>query len=524
MTINPRATAHSCFAPFHEGQHIEIGDGADWNTADLVRLAFEGSLALEGRPVRCTGVVPGVSMRVTAGTFESFDQGHMAELFDDIWSQLRPLLAEWLSEPMFAQPAVINLSQEQNARIVFAWDITGRLRPGVLDVHVHHDAATAASYAQYRRHYPLVEHAPDETAQRRQRQIAIRRLLVTALDKSRRTGDARYSRLPVHVRYRITGAQAAWQALQDERRLQSGEPARKSESSFISITRLVRDAVTFTRELLPNGLLDCPLKHLVSAASQSAVWSAFETRGGQFYEPSLALHRLLNEAYIADDVPIGALSLPMATLCIVPEASSWGRADVAEAIVLFRNERQISCAAWSRVQVGGRLSAIGFDVVELSLEDPDKTIRELLTSLYGQLERSDDELVVPVASAGSSKKFWQRTLDYAIKMLLYLSVRDAHVVPHREYSQAPREFPGLGRRKRAERLEAIEQLYDRYVVGPAVLDEELAPFSSSQGALYEVRSHWRRPHFKMQRHGPKGAMRKLVFIGPTIVRADRLSS
>lgn len=462
-------------------------------------------------------------MRVIAGMFKPFDQGHKAEIFDDIWNQLRPLLVEWLVEPTFAPPIVLNLSEDHSARIVFAWDVTGRLRPGALDVHVRYDAATAAAYSQHRRRCPLTEHVPDETAQRRQRQITIRRLMVAALNKSRKTVDAQYARLPVHVRYRITGAQAAWQALQDECRRQR-EPGSKSELNANSITRLVREAAAFTRQVLPNGLVDSPLKYLVSAASQSAVWSAFESRGGQFYEPSLALHRLLNEAYIADDVPIGALALPMATLCIVPEASSWGRTDVAEAIVFFRNERQISCAAWSRVQIAGQLPAIGFDVVELSLEDPNKTICELLMALYGQLKKSDDELVVPVVGASSSKQFWQRTLDYAIKMLLYLSVRDAHVVPHRDYSQASRELKGLGKRKRVERLEAIEQLYDRYVIGPAVLDEELFPSSLSQGPQREVRSHWRRPHFKMQRHGPKGAMRKLVFIGPTIVRADRLNS
>ncbi len=89
------------------------------------------------------------------------------------------------------------------------------------------------------------------------------------------------------------------------------------------------------------------------------------------------------------------------------------------------------------------------------------------------------------------------------------------VVQDRAYTTAPREFGGLGKRKRTERLAQIEMLYDRHVIGPAVLDAAPAPSSPSDGVHREVRGHWRRPHFKMQPHGPQRSLRKLVFIGPT---------
>ncbi|WP_253606754.1 hypothetical protein [Burkholderia multivorans] len=65
-------------------------------------------------------------------------------------------------------------------------------------------------------------------------------------------------------------------------------------------------------------------------------------------------------------------------------------------------------------------------------------------------------------------------------MLLYLNARDAQVVHDRAYSNAPRQFPRLGKRKRAERLAEIEQLYDRHVVGPAILDAEAAGIQSGR--------------------------------------------
>jgi hypothetical protein len=65
-------------------------------------------------------------------------------------------------------------------------------------------------------------------------------------------------------------------------------------------------------------------------------------------------------------------------------------------------------------------------------------------------------------------------------------------------------------------------LYDRYIVGPAVLDAEAARSTQADGENGEVRGHWRRAHFRMQPHGPNSSLRKLAFIGPTIVRPDRL--
>lgn len=109
-------------------------------------------------------------------------------------------------------------------------------------------------------------------------------------------------------------------------------------------------------------------------------------------------------------------------------------------------------------------------------------------------------------------------------MLLYREIPDARVVADRAYSNAPREFKGLGQRKRKEPLAQIEHLHDRRIVGPAVLDWELAGHAATdpEAVHHEKHGHWRRPHFKMQPHGPHSSLRKLVFIGPIIVRPDKV--
>jgi len=121
-------------------------------------------------------------------------------------------------------------------------------------------------------------------------------------------------------------------------------------------------------------------------------------------------------------------------------------------------------------------------------------------------------------------QFWQRTLSYVVRILLYLSLENVPVIHERPYSMAPRQLAGLGKRKRAQQLEAIGRLYDRYVLGPAVLPGAAGPSTGDDGAGHPLRTHWRRGHFRMQPHGPGAAQRKLIFVMPVPVRADRLEA
>jgi hypothetical protein len=81
----------------------------------------------------------------------------------------------------------------------------------------------------------------------------------------------------------------------------------------------------------------------------------------------------------------------------------------------------------------------------------------------------------------------------------------------------------LGRRKREAQIQQVEQLYDRYIVGPESLAEMLGDRLDVGGAGgHELLAHWRRGHFRLQPHGPRSWLRKVLFIPPTVVRADRL--
>ncbi|KVH56248.1 hypothetical protein WS89_02170 [Burkholderia sp. MSMB1072] len=328
------------------------------------------------------------------------------------------------------------------------------------------------------------------------------------MSKSALADDARYERLPAFVRFRATGAAKAWEAW--HRVVEQGPNNVSEMLRTRSIVALVNQFDELAKRLLPYGTPEMMPDEAGTVAAHSAIWQAFELRNGVIFEPTPPLHRLLDDAYISDDVPIGVVEFPADTLCIIPEPSSWGKGERSDATIFFRNGQTLGCATWiMRLHDGQRGATI--DVVELPLDKPDRTIGALLDEVCGSSETYQ-----------TLRAYLRESIDYAVKMLLYLKTRDAYVVHERPYSDASRSFPGLGQRKRNERLAEIDMLYDRHLIGPAILDVESAGSVPTEGSVHEVRGHWRRPHFRMQPHGPQASLRKLVFIGPTIVRPDRL--
>ncbi|WP_322032682.1 hypothetical protein [Paraburkholderia sp. J76] len=161
---------------------------------------------------------------------------------------------------------------------------------------------------------------------------------------------------------------------------------------------------------------------------------------------------------------------------------------------------------------------LSISIMRICLNDESLTIRDAI----GRYFSSDKD----VGNAGDTEEatFWMRVLSYAFKILFYLSSEQPRVIEDNAWTNAPRNFSGLGRRRRNERLREIDQLYDRYIVGPEVI-----PSLHERGSTHtdtreggERSPHWRRGHFRLQRHGPNFSRQRVIFIMPIIVRADLL--
>lgn len=496
---------------YEVGARARLAGGAHLSTESIFRTVAIGSLALRGQPVRCSGIVPGVTLVIATGNANPVDHDDAELIVGKLWALFRPQLVDWLTSR--AAPAGLRMSVSHGVQIACGRDGLYALPEGVMQIEVQYEATFASSFETHSKHSPLIEPMPDP-------QDSLLALVESAIEKSIRSEDDVYARLPIPVRYRASGAIDAWKQVRQAAGGSGAELSRLLEEEEIArlLGRFEGCVRTWTGR---------PLSAITDASGEwhairSVAWQAFNASEGALYEPTPAMHRLLDAAYIADDVPVGMIRLPANALCIVPDPSWWGRDGGIEAISIFRNELGaegqryglLSFVAWTHHRQRQHRAT---KVLQLSLADPQRTIRSFLE----ELALRDGE-VSATSGVRSARQYWEQVLDYAIKMLLYLTVRDAQVVHDRAYTNAPRIFSGLGKRKRAERLAEIELLYDRYIVGPAILDAESIPSLPMDGTSREVRGHWRRPHFKMQPHGPHSSLRKLAFIGPTIVRPDRL--
>jgi hypothetical protein len=110
-------------------------------------------------------------------------------------------------------------------------------------------------------------------------------------------------------------------------------------------------------------------------------------------------------------------------------------------------------------------------------------------------------------------------VSYVVKVFLYLTLKDARRVSHSEFSDMRLRIQGVGAKKRGKLAQRMASLYDGIVVGPTALPSP----PSGTAPTHAVTPHWRRGHFRMQPHGPGNQLRKLIFVAPLLVRAERLS-
>ena len=290
------------------------------------------------------------------------------------------------------------------------------------------------------------------------------------------------------VRYRATGAIEAWSNF----RRAAGKNGPEADALLreVPLSSLLRVFPQLVECLCQRPLAQMAVPLEASMAAHSLAWQAFAARQGALYEPTPALHRLLEASYIADYVPVGMIRLPADAVCIIPDPSWWEKG--ACAIALFQQCAElygklcpvISCVTVAQRQgIAAGVQTMAFD---LRLDNPEKTILEDLEDACAVARGEGEE-------TDESREHWRYILDCFVKMLLYLSVRDANVVHDRAYTNAPRNLSGLGRRKREERLAEIERLYDRHIVGPAIMDADAVNSLPSDGDHHEVRGHWRRP-------------------------------
>jgi hypothetical protein len=148
-------------------------------------------------------------------------------------------------------------------------------------------------------------------------------------------------------------------------------------------------------------------------------------------------------------------------------------------------------------------------------------------ALLGETERDEKPLgewlnrVLDTAKGRSVETFYKpmyAAVSYVVKVFLYMALRQARSIEHREYDEAMRRIAGLGVKKRARLFQRAESLYNGIRVGPDDLGQESAAHEGGS----TVAPHWRRGHFRMQACGAGKRERKLIFVAPMLIHALQL--
>jgi len=334
--------------------------------------------------------------------------------------------------------------------------------------------------------------------------------------------------LPPPVRFRASGALRAWLAVLDtlpstaNARSAIGDPAVSPQSARIEFVLAIQ-----THIQVYDYDHDAVAPMVQMMLSISCDMLAFWLRPNALYEPTLVLGGLLGGIDISQDLPLQLLQPPVPTLCIVPPWQQRHHCADASAIMVFTHDAtpEEHPAKRTITLLVQRPSAESIAVDELWIPVKDESTT-LATALARATESTRREAAITGTKAediDAADARWKQVLDYTVKVLLYLNLDDSAQRAYRPYAAAPKEFPGLGRRKREAKLAEVEQLYDRIIVGPAHVADWAGEHAGQLGAHGQLSAHWRRGHLRLQPHGPQQSLRKIMFIKPTIVRADRLA-
>ncbi|WP_232469820.1 hypothetical protein [Burkholderia pseudomallei] len=508
-----------------------LGDQLD--TQDIFSVAMMASLELGSKPVVCHDLLPELSMLIVAQPIPIDGPSERQCYIELAWKTVAAALTQRQGCIAADQRATVATGTGVITEFVRT-DGIYTLSPGAMRIQVQYGSALLARFHATRQHSPLIAHAAHVRASSplddplfrghaAPHSAQLAGLIRDALVRTEWSADDRYARLPLPIRFRASGALTAWAQVRQAAGAVGAAFTRQLREDPVGLMR--SDFSVDLETWAGHTSAMFATEHDRHRAHGSVPWQAFDVSHGALYEPTPPLHRLLDDAYVADDVPVGMIELPVDTLCIIPDPSWWGHRGGLDAIMLFRRRSEIAgdqptgdvinIVAWTDVRDENWLET---GLIQIPLDDSQKTIKQFVEDWRNDMTQGH----VDADTIAEALEHWHRVLDYTIKLLLYLATGDAQVVHDRAYTNAPRNFGGLGKRKRTERLAQIEMLYDRHIVGPAILNAEIAGATSSDGRHHEVRGHWRRPHFRMQPHGPQASLRKVVFIGPTIVRPDRL--
>ena len=254
--------------------------------------------------------------------------------------------------------------------------------------------------------------------------------------------------------------------------------------------------------------------HILDVTYSVLFWSRSHT----LVELTRELQRVLMQSDLGEDIPASLLRLP-APVCYISfgptvqqgltrAAEGYPYDHVEGTYVMetaYNGQRTISLVP---VYVTARTSESGpqklaVSLLELNVLDDRQTLMDAI------LDACAD------GNHLSQAPHYLSIIQFCAKVFLYMALTETMQAEERPYTAALAQLERVGPKKAAKLRRQVDKLYDRILLGPS------EALSQDRG---ETAPHWRRGHFRTQPHGPQNSLRKVIFIAPVLVRADRLAA
>lgn len=245
-----------------------------------------------------------------------------------------------------------------------------------------------------------------------------------------------------------------------------------------------------------------------------------------------ALVKLLEHTDIAEDIPLSTFNQPFKRFyvemgktrtcsCTIPNALSGDH--ILEGAYVERGQHidgEFIYIVMTGSPVGKNDATDDATLsIALPISDISRPIPEVIVEAYRRA-RSEAE---PAGMALSPESWTADTLKailLLVKALLYIGMPGTRRAFHPEHTTALKALQSLkSTAKRAKASRRANRTYDYILIGPQSEHQTSADGVASAGA--QVRTHWRRGHYRMQAHGQQQALRKLIFIEPVLVGASK---
>jgi len=153
----------------------------------------------------------------------------------------------------------------------------------------------------------------------------------------------------------------------------------------------------------------------------------------------------------------------------------------------------------------------------LPTNDPLFSIKEALEqswALANELSKQQDLVVSPHEYQRNALA----SLLFLVKALLYVGLPDARRVIHNERTQwaaSTKDLKSTAKKAKAEKR--ARGLVNHILICAPPIQTETA--GSVPDGSRTVKIHWRRGHYRLQRHGPQLALSKVILIAPALVNS-----